>query len=1469
MNEVNNKFSCLIIGGGTLPILCAEVLLRSGHEICAIVSVDPRVRKWSDDNMIPWFVPGAKLEEQIERPFDYLFSIVNEHILAEDILRLPRQLAINYHDAPLPRYAGTHATSWALMNGETVHGISWHVITDLVDGGDVLKQKHVNISKDDTALTLNTKCYEAAIEAFVELVEDISSGNLVRKKQDLERRTFFPRFKRPINGGVISWNDRADRISALVRALDFGDHPNPLGKAKLAVENEFFIVPELEILDSLSKSSPGTINKIGPDFIQIDAADQEIILRHVSQLDGQPVSIPDLVAKFHLHKGYQFRDFDSEAARRIDGLNKAIRKHEEFWVSRLSDLEPTVPPFANNHSSFGPVGYANFSMQIPNEVLTFLGRLGGHWKLDDFLPAAFGALLVRLGGIDSFDVGYNDSEMQKEIEGLENLFAAQVPLHFNIDCLQSYTNVIKTVKEELDSIKTHKTYATDLVIRYPQFRTAFESVRNFTLPIAISKVERWEEFKPQGSQLTLLISESESECRWIYDREKLSEQSIDKLVRHFTILIKGIAANPECQIAYLPLVPEAELRQLLVEWNDTRADYPKDKCIHELFESQVSSTPDAVALIFGNDRLTYRELNHRANQLANYLRTLGVGPEVLVGICVERSLAMIIGILASLKAGGAHVPLDPAYPRERIEHMLADSQAAVLLTQEKLVDGLRNYKGKIVQLDRDAERINQEPDQNPVSLAKPNNLAYVIYTSGSTGKPKGVAIEHRSTVALLQWATSVFTSEQLKGVLASTSMCFDLSVYEMFAPLSCGGTIILVENILHLPDARAATEVTLINTVPSAVTELLRIKGIPPSVRTVNLAGEPLKTSLVQQIYETGTVREVFDLYGPSEDTTYSTFTLRDTGKATIGRPISNTQAYILDRNLQPVPVGIPGELYLGGDGLARGYLNQPELTAERFITNLFSQDSAARLYKTGDLVRYQPSGKIEYLGRIDNQVKIRGFRIELGEIESVLSSHAAVQETVVIAREDQLGEKQLVAYFVPAQGYAATIGDLRTHLKQSVPDFMMPSAFVELIELPLTPNGKIDRKALPVPASTPSESKTDFVAHRDDLELRLVRIWESILGIQPIGVEDDFFELGGHSLKAVRMFAEIEETFGKNIPLATLFEAGTIEKLAAILRQDGWAAPESSLVPIQPNGTKPPFFCIHAKGGNVLFYRDLAKYLGDDQPFYGIQARRLAGRQIGHARVEEMAEFYIKEIQTLQHNGPYYIGGSSFGGLVAFEIAQQLQRQGKRIALLALLDTGTPDYPKMLPNTTALRSKTYQLIRRAQHHKDSLKAFSKKEKAGYVLEKLKKVKLKYRRKIRNTYKKAVRKFYGVTKGMNSIPKSYIQIEDLIWKAGQKYSPEVYRGSMTLFRASIQPLGIQPDATLGWECLVDGELEIYEVPGHHGSIVAEPYVRILAEKLIDCLESVHLKEKQFMEESKPVELHTREFVQTAGLGIAP
>jgi amino acid adenylation domain-containing protein len=698
-----------------------------------------------------------------------------------------------------------------------------------------------------------------------------------------------------------------------------------------------------------------------------------------------------------------------------------------------------------------------------------------------------------------------------------------------------------------------------------------------------------------------------------------------------------------------------------------------------LFEAQVERTPEAVALVFQGEELSYQELNRRANQLAHHLQRLGVGPEVLVGICVERSPEMVVGLLGILKAGGAYVPLDPGYPAERISFMLEDAQVAVLLTQQGLSSRLPAHRARKVCLDTDADLIARQPASNPLSRNHASQLVYVIYTSGSTGRPKGVAIEHRSTVAFISWALSVFSAEDLAGVLASTSICFDLSVFEIFVPLSSGGTVILVENLLHLPALVSGHPVTLVNTVPSLLAEVLHRASLPESVRTVNLAGEPLRSGLVRQLYRQETIRQVFNLYGPTEDTTYSTFALvepGEEGEPSIGRPIANTQVYILDEQMHLVPVGVPGELYLGGAGLARGYLNRAELTAERFVANPFAQEAAARLYKTGDRARYLPDGNIECLGRLDHQVKIRGFRVELGEIEAVLSQHPAVREAVVVAHEQEPGEKRLVAYVVLAGERAASTSELREQVLNALPVYMVPSAFVELEALPLTPNGKVDRRGLPAPEPITRAAGEPYVAPTLMEHYQLIQIWEELLDVRPISIRDNFFYVGGHSLLAARLVERIEQTFGKKLPLDTLFAGPTIEQLAQALQAGAQQHSRTSLVAVQAGGSMRPFFYLHGAWESDAFYCfHLAQHLGPDQPFYALKPYAFDSSG-ALPTIEEMAAAHLRLVRSVQPQGPYLLGGFCNGGLVAYEMAWQLQAQGQRVDQLVLVE---PAFPPVL----------------------------------------------------------------------------------------------------------------------------------------------------------------------------------------------
>ncbi|HEY0511015.1 MAG TPA: amino acid adenylation domain-containing protein [Thermoanaerobaculia bacterium] len=657
---------------------------------------------------------------------------------------------------------------------------------------------------------------------------------------------------------------------------------------------------------------------------------------------------------------------------------------------------------------------------------------------------------------------------------------------------------------------------------------------------------------PRGAQLDLTLWMAEEpaalQACLQFNTDLFDTPSMARALAHLAALLAGVAADPDAPVATLPLLSAAERQQSLAEWND-RPDAPASTvCLHQLVERQAERTPEAVAVVGVDLSLTYGELNRRANRLAEHLVALGVGPEVVAGILTRRSPEMVVAMVAVLKAGGAYLPLDPAYPVERLAFMAADSCMSVVLTDGA---GEGSVPAGVRQVAVAAPLAVPGHDGPFPSGAGPGNLAYVIYTSGSTGRPKGVAIEHRSAVSRVSWALRSFPPADLAGVLASTSICFDLSVFELFVPLACGGSAILVDNALALSAATAAHRVTLINTVPSAMAELVQDGGLPASLgalRTINLAGEPLPRALVEQLAACLPAARIRNLYGPSEDTTYSTCAVIARGSLQpplIGRPVDGTRLYLLDRDLRPVPLGVRGEIALGGSGLARGYLGRPELTAERFLPDPFAAEPGARLYRTGDVARHLSSGEIRFLGRIDHQVKVRGFRIEPGEVEAVLCAHPAVREALVAVAA---GTSALVAWVAAAPGQELTAAGLRAAVARQLPASMVPAAFVLLPALPRTANGKVDRRALPNPVAAPT---APFVAPGTAVEERLAAIWAEVLQVERVGIHDDFFELGGHSLAGNRVLSRVCSAFQVTLPLRDLLETPTVAGLELAIARE------------------------------------------------------------------------------------------------------------------------------------------------------------------------------------------------------------------------------------------------------------------------------------------------------------------------------
>lgn len=1124
--------------------------------------------------------------------------------------------------------------------------------------------------------------------------------------------------------------------------------------------------------------------------------------------------------------------------------------------------------------------------------------------LNMVLLAAYQVLLHRYTGQTDILVGAPTAgQNQSMFEHVVGYFINTIVLRADLSGNPTFQAFLQQVSKTSLEALAHQDYPFSLLVqklhpkrdlsRSPLVQTRFSLQKE--PPILSSElditqrvdwggmsVEAFELAEEEGQlDLNMQVVEGKHVLKVIlkYNTDLFDLTTIERMAGHFVSLLAHTVDQPSQCVSMIPLLSPSERKQILTDWNDTQTEAPLDQCVHQLFEEQVKRTPTEVAAVFEDSCLSYEALNRRANQLAHRLQELGVGPESVVGIILERSLDIAVAILGVLKAGGAYLPLDPKTPRERLSFIFQDSAMQVLLTQQKLAALIPHETIPLFCMDSDWAALAQYNDQNLANTATPLNLVYIIYTSGSTGKPKGVQLLHQGLTNYLTWVVRTFEVAKGSGAPVISSVGFDLTITSLFPPLLTGRTVYFFPegNVsIHTQphpssDTRRRIEVgglftpvneevterdndasaslparkfdeiealsktltenrnlSLIKITPThleMLNQLLPPKKMTAPVQTLVIGGEVLSGQqlTVWQTYAPDT--QLVNHYGPTEAVVgccYYRITKPINGNVPIGKPIANVQLYILDSYLEPVPIGVIGELHIGGVGVARGYLNRPELTQEKFIANPFGK---GQLFKTGDLACYRADGNIEFFGRKDSQVKLRGYRIELSEIEVLLSSHPQVQDSVVTVREDQPGDQRLVAYIIPTDA-SQVIADeqLRRYLADKLPGYMIPSHFVIIDSFPLIANGKVDRKALPAPKII--SLKNSPASPRDTLELELAPIWESVLGCHPIGIHDSFFDLGGHSLLAVKLMAKIQKKFGYDLPLSLLLQNDTIAKFANCLRKASSADTWSPLVAIQPLGNKPPLFCIPGAGGNVIYFQKLARHLGYDQPFYGLQAAGLSSSKTPHTTVEEMADYYIGAMKQVQPTGPYMICGHSLGGWVAFEMSQQLLKQGEQVAFVGIIDTPIPNKDREDRSDWSNAKWIIELTTRIQHlleadlsvSLDDLTALDFDQQLHYFKSRLNKAGL-----------------FPAEVGIDQL-KSVVQL----FKAQSQviYFPkDVVPSRLSLFRTDTVHKNLPPeDQSWGWQMF--SSVDIYRVQGEHLTVLAEPYVQILAKAISACLDSL-------------------------------
>ena len=1089
------------------------------------------------------------------------------------------------------------------------------------------------------------------------------------------------------------------------------------------------------------------------------------------------------------------------------------------------------------------------------QALRKLGQ-GAQTTLFTIFAAALSTLLYRYTGREDILLGIPIADRdRKEMQSMMGFLLQTQVLRTALSADMTFRELLVRVQKEALDLYLHRAVPFDQVVR------AVQPERNLSYSPLFQVMLNWRdrdqmlsfiglegltvesllaEARTSKFDLTLFATDCGDEI-WLemeYSTDLFDNVRMARMLEHYEALLEEIAENPDQRLHEPQLLTDSERHQLVAEFNATERAYPLETSLAALIEAQVERTPDAVAVVFDDSSLKYRDLNERTNQLGHYLREIGVGPDTLVGVFMERSLEMVVALLGILKAGGAYVPIDPEYPPDRVAFMLEDACVPVLLTQSRLVGELPQHHCKLICLDTGWDSIAKADTTNPTQTVSPSNLAYMIYTSGSTGRPKGAMNEHRGIVNRLLWMQGQYPLTEADTIMQKTPFSFDVSVWEFFWPLLAGARLVVAKpgghrDTAYLVDLIVKERVTVLHFVPSMLRMFLEQPDVKrcQSLHHVICSGEALPFDLAEKFFKLLPV-QLHNLYGPTEaavDVTHWTCRRDDERKIVpIGRPVANTQIYILDRHLQPVPMGVPGELHIGGVQVGRGYHNRPELTAEKFIPDPFCGVPEARLYKTGDQCRWLPDGAVEYLGRMDFQVKIRGFRIELGEIEAALKDQPEIKQAVVMAREDKPGDKRLVGYLVLSAGTVLATSDLRTRLKQLLPDYMVPADYVVLDSIPVTPNGKVDRSALRAPEPSAFPDDAGYVPPQDEYEGLICEAWADVLGLKRVGIRDNFFDLGGHSLLAVKLMLRLQEIIpGEPLPLRAVLEAPTVEKFAAWLRSHR-AGERQFLVRMRPGTSeRPPFFCTHGAGGNVLELRALAMALPADLPFYCFEDKGLDG-STPFESIEEAARCYIEELRKVQPHGPYHLGGSCYGGLVAFEMARMLEELGEPVATLVLIDTFNPAFLRSLSARGRLFVDLRFYVRRTVWHVRKMLGRGPGEWLGYISGRLK----FFRDRMRGPAVVIALHDAEMIESIASTPlgENLKRIVRANLDARSKFEPRPYGGYTLIFRSGLRNYQYD-DYWLGWESVLRGGVERVEIGDDHSSILQQPIVQLMAEKL--------------------------------------
>lgn len=1302
-----------LVGNNNLVLRCAQLLMEKNFSIIAILSDNKNIIDWCRVKSIANFPLTSPRNQQIQvNNCEYLIVLDHEsnHLDITELTLVKYKIQLTTHS--FLNDEAKYVIENAINNTLPYLAFSWDVINSVSNQPIASSKAKVAINKSDTTFSLNLKYYEQAAKSFERLINSLPRYIKHTRAISLPPSPSSSYEYHSIYSGIINWHAPAIQIKALLRALNYGDYNNNLALPKFYLGNTFFIVCEAKVKKNSSTCKPGTIVAINHNNLVVMTAENALELIDIRDSFGRLWRAADLLEQHSLKVGSCFPVFKLPQLQQINAYHKDIKNYEAFWLTKLETITPLsfFETIGISHNAHESVIDNNLKALIPinSFKLKKIQRLvTKEATRAEILLTIILIYLARLNNYAIFSTFIFDQRYEAKQEPLTYTFVESfLPFNFELNADKNFLELVKIIYQELESLHKYETYAKDLPLRN-KIHTSINQLIHIHIIIA---KEYKEILLPRTSDFALVIDCNLAQIHVFASHRLIRNQTdfsiINNITKHLPVFVNSITAQPNIPVWQLNYLPKNEASFLINKCNLTSSPYPQTSTIDDLFKKQVNTYPQRIALRYKSQAITYSQMDKMVEHLAQYLRYNNIQRGDIVAICIERSIEIMIAIFAIIRAGAAYLPLDSSYPANQLNFMLENSRSELLILSSSTKARFKLHSVNKLVLNKSffkSDLSGHSSNANKIEIS-PTDRAYVIYTSGSTGLPKGVEICHRSVINHMIWMKDTFNFDSREVFLQKTPLSFDASVWEVFLPIFIGATLVVADNYAH-KDPTAIIEhidkyqITILQLVPSILREMLNAQLLfnQKFLKHLFVGGELLTREIRENFFSQCPHIKLHNLYGPTEatiDATYHTCinSCDELSHNLIGKPVNNTQVYVLDHKLQPLPVGVPGELYIGGDSLALGYLYNPELTNDRFIVNSIANTISKRLYKTGDLVRWTSTGNLDYIGRINNQVKIRGIRIELDAIEAYLRKHPGVDNCVVILHKKQNNDPILVAYIAlvkTAKPSEINAKHFRHFLKENIPEYMIPSSFIILEQLPLTPNGKIDRKALPAPTDNSLGFGYKYNPPRNEAEEKLTKIWEKILSVQGISTKANFFELGGHSLKVLELINEITRTFSVKLTIKSIIQYPTIRKLAKALTRKPATNKDnqqSSFITRLSQAKGHPVFLIHPVGGTIFWFQKLARYAGNSINIYGISDPSIDNTANHFQTLPEMAEYYLTEIKKAQPKGPYCIGGASFGATLAIHIAHLLEKEHAQILPIPVFD-GWAIYPDELQDDNYFRA--------------------------------------------------------------------------------------------------------------------------------------------------------------------------------------